>query len=58
MLLTDGSPNNIEDLRILPGKKINLELASGLKSGAYSATVTLEQGQAKLLTAKRRFSVR
>jgi hypothetical protein len=33
-------------------------LASGLKSGAYSATVTLEQGGTKLLTAKRRFSVR
>jgi hypothetical protein len=50
--------DNIDELRILPGKKVNLELASGLKSGAYSATVTLEQGGAKLLTAKRRFSVR
>lgn len=50
--------DNVDDLRILPGKKINLELASGLRSGAYSATVTLEQGATKLLTAKRRFSVR
>jgi hypothetical protein len=50
--------DNIDDLRILPGKKVNLELAGSLKSGAYSATVTLEQGGTKLLTAKRRFSVR
>jgi hypothetical protein len=50
--------DNVEDLRILPGKKVNLELASSLKSGAYTATVTLEQGGTKLLTAKRRFSVR
>jgi hypothetical protein len=50
--------DNIDDLRILPGKKVNLELASSLKSGSYSATVTLEQGGTKLLTAKRRFSVR
>ena len=50
--------DNIDGLRILPGKKVNIELASGLKSGAYSATVTLEQGGTKLLTAKRRFSVR
>jgi hypothetical protein len=50
--------DNIDDLRILPGKKVNLELAGGLKSGSYSATVTLEQGGTKLLTAKRRFSVR
>jgi hypothetical protein len=50
--------DNIDDLRILPGKKVNLELAGSLKSGSYSATVTLEQGGTKLLTAKRRFSVR
>jgi hypothetical protein len=50
--------DNIDELRILPGKKVNLELASSLKSGAYTATVTLEQGGTKLLRAKRRFSVR
>jgi hypothetical protein len=50
--------DNIADLRILPGKKVNLELATGLKSGSYSATVKLEQGGTKLLTAKRKFSVR
>ncbi len=50
--------DNVAELRILPGKKVNIELASGLKSGAYSATVTLEQGETKLLKAKRRFSVR
>jgi len=50
--------DNIDDLRILPGKKVNLELATSLKSGAYTATVRLEQGGTKLLTAKRRFSVR
>jgi hypothetical protein len=50
--------DNIDDLRILPGKKVNLELAGSLKSGSYSATVRLEQGGTKLLTAKRRFSVR
>jgi hypothetical protein len=50
--------DNIDDLRILPGKKVNIQLASSLKSGSYSATVTLEQGGTKLLTAKRRFSVR
>jgi hypothetical protein len=50
--------DDIDDLRILPGKKVNVELASGLRSGAYSATVTFEQGGTKLLTAKRRFSVR
>ena len=50
--------DDIDDLRILPGKKVNLALASGLRSGSYSATVTLEQGGTKLLTAKRRFSVR
>jgi hypothetical protein len=50
--------DNIDALRILPGKKVNIQLATGLKSGSYSATVTLEQGGTKLLTAKRRFSVR
>jgi hypothetical protein len=54
-----GTQNdNIDGLRILPGKKVNISLGSGLKSGAYSATVTLEQGGTKILTAKRRFSVR
>ena len=54
-----GTQNDdIDGLRILPGKKVNISLGSGLKSGSYSATVTLEQGGAKILTAKRRFSVR
>jgi hypothetical protein len=45
-------------LRILPGKTVNIALSSVLKKGSYSATVTLKQGGTKLLTAKRRFSVR
>lgn len=54
-----GTQNNdVEDLRILPGKKVNIVLATGVRSGSYSATVTLEQGGTKLLTAKRKFSVR
>jgi hypothetical protein len=56
---TRGTLNdNVDELRILPGKKVNLKLASSLKSGAYTATVTLEQGGTRLLKAKRRFSVR
>jgi hypothetical protein len=49
---------NVADLKILPGKKVNIVLATGLNKGSYNATVTLRQGGAKLLTAKRKFSVR
>jgi hypothetical protein len=49
---------DVEDLKILPGKTVNIMLASAPRSGSYSATVTLKQGGTKLLTAKRKFSVR
>jgi hypothetical protein len=50
--------DSVAGLRILPGKKVNIVLASSLRKGSYTATVTLKQGGAKLLTAKRKFSVR
>jgi hypothetical protein len=50
--------DSVADLRILPGRKVNVMLATSLGKGSYSATVTLKQGGAKLLTAKRKFSVR
>ena len=50
--------DNVAGLRILPGKKANLVLATSVRKGSYSATVTLKQGSAKVLTAKRKFSVR
>jgi hypothetical protein len=50
--------DSVAGLRILPGKKVNIVLAPSLRNGSYSATVTLKQGGTKLLTAKRRFSVR
>jgi hypothetical protein len=50
--------DNVAGLRILPGKKVNIVLATSLRKGSYSATVTLKQGSAKVLTAKRKFSVR
>jgi hypothetical protein len=50
--------DSVSDLRILPGKQVNVMLARSLRKGSYSATVTLKQGGAKLLTAKRLFSVR
>jgi hypothetical protein len=50
--------STVPALRILPGKTVNIGLSSTLKKGAYSATVTLKQAGTKLLTAKRKFSVR
>ena len=50
--------DSVADLRILPGRKVDVILATSLGTGSYSATVTLKQGGAKLLTAKRKFSVR
>ncbi len=50
--------DNVSALKILPGKKVNIVLGTGLRSGSYNATVTLKQGGAKLLSAKRKFSVR
>ncbi|WP_028060065.1 hypothetical protein [Candidatus Solirubrobacter pratensis] len=50
--------DNVAGLRVLPGRKVNLVLATSVRKGSYSATVTLKQGGAKLLTAKRKFSVR
>jgi hypothetical protein len=50
--------DNVGDVRILPGKTVNIMLVSAPRSGSYNATVTLQQGGTKLLTAKRKFSVR
>jgi hypothetical protein len=50
--------DDVTALKILPGKKVDVALATGLRSGSYSATVTLRQGATKVLTAKRKFSVR
>jgi hypothetical protein len=54
-----GSVNdNIPATVILPGKKVNIQVGSSLRAGSYTATVTLKQGGAKLLSAKRKFSVK
>jgi hypothetical protein len=54
-----GSVNdNFQPTVILPGKKVNLKLGSSLRAGSYTATVTLNQGGTKLVTAKRKFSVK
>jgi hypothetical protein len=54
-----GSVNdNIPATEILPGKKVNIKLGSSLRAGTYTATVTLNQGGTKLLTAKKKFSVK
>jgi hypothetical protein len=54
-----GSVNdNIPQKVILPGKKVNIKLGSSLRAGSYTATVTLNQGGTKLVTAKRKFSVK
>jgi hypothetical protein len=50
--------STVPELRILPGKTVNIGLSSTLSKGGYSATVTLKQGGTRLLTAKRRFNVR
>jgi hypothetical protein len=50
--------DNVGNVSILPGKKVNIVVGTGLRSGSYSATVSLKQGGAKLLSAKRKFSVR
>jgi hypothetical protein len=47
----------IASTTILPGKKVDLTLASGLKPGSYSAKVTLKRGKVKVLTLTRRFSI-
>ena len=50
--------DNVGEVKILPGKKVNIALGSGLRSGSYSATLTLKQAGTKLLTVKRKFVVR
>jgi hypothetical protein len=50
--------DSVGNVKILPGKKVDIALAKSLRPGSYSATLTLKQAGTKLLTVKRKFVVR
>lgn len=55
-----GRSGSISSMRILPGKRINLRLASlrGLRRGRYSASVTLTQRGRNIVSVTRGFRIR
>jgi hypothetical protein len=55
-----GRSAGISSMRILPGKAINLRLASlsGMRKGSYRAAVTLTQGGRNQASVTRRFRIR
>jgi hypothetical protein len=55
-----GRSSGISAVRILPGKRVSLELASlrGLRAGRYTAAVTLKQRGRNRLSVSRHFHVR
>jgi hypothetical protein len=55
-----GRSGGITSERILPGKSVNVTLASlrGLRKGSYSASVTLTQAGRNRLSVTRRFRIR
>jgi hypothetical protein len=50
--------DNLDDVRILPGKQIYVPLGTRLAKGSYSMTVTLNQHGRKVLTLKKKFRVK
>jgi hypothetical protein len=55
-----GRSGAISSMRILPGKTINLKVASlrGLRRGSYTASITLSQASRNMVSVTRRFRIR
>ena len=55
-----GRSSGISAVKILPGKRVSLELASlnGLRAGRYTAAVTLKQRGRNRLSVSRHFHIR
>jgi hypothetical protein len=55
-----GRSGTISSMRILPGKQVNLRLASlsGLRKGRYSASITLTQASRNRVSVTRSFRIR
>src|SRR4051794_35402980 len=49
---------DIGDLRILPGKRVQLRLAKRLSSGAYSVRVSLSQAGKRAVSLKKKLNIR